>query len=256
MLLMGKSTISSGPFSIANCLFTRGYIPVLIWSERHPAGDPTEFFTISEKRTSETIPILPSGNLTVCYWKYGDLVRGFPFFIAWWIFPSVFCNVVDQRQRPAPGVPWQDPGLISNSVLSLSWSIGTEQCRRAVELRCYGNDDWWLVSFGCPRCQKPAVEVAFGMAFGRFFCCEMDFMCVSDLTTAFHKLWMTRGPGLHRVGHPFWDMRRNRPNLWVMRRHRRRNLDILWVTNWMGPIMAVSTHKGTPKWSKWIKWFV
>ena len=25
MLLMGESTISTGPFSIANCLFTRGY---------------------------------------------------------------------------------------------------------------------------------------------------------------------------------------------------------------------------------------
>jgi hypothetical protein len=28
MLLMGKSTISTRPCSIANCLFTRGYIPL------------------------------------------------------------------------------------------------------------------------------------------------------------------------------------------------------------------------------------
>ena len=28
MPLMGKSTISTGPFSIANCYFTRGYIPL------------------------------------------------------------------------------------------------------------------------------------------------------------------------------------------------------------------------------------
>jgi hypothetical protein len=30
MLLMGKLTISPGPYSIANCLFTRGYKPWIV----------------------------------------------------------------------------------------------------------------------------------------------------------------------------------------------------------------------------------
>eukprot|EP00434_Breviolum_minutum_P040859 symbB.v1.2.036326.t1/scaffold5103.1/size30861/2 len=65
-----------------------------------------------------------------------------------------------QPERSNSGLR-QDQGLISNSILSLSWSFGTEQCRQPPSTKSLSDGQtqteisWSSIGWRCRNCQKP-----------------------------------------------------------------------------------------------------
>jgi len=65
-----------------------------------------------------------------------------------------------QPERSNSGLR-QDMGLISNSILSLSWSFGTEQCRQPLPTKSLSDGQtqteisWSGIGWRCRNCQKP-----------------------------------------------------------------------------------------------------
>ena len=105
MLLMGKSTISTGPFSIVFCMFTRGYIfPLvpeghilqLLWSPvtRHLAPQPVSSTPCGTLRCSLRVSRRHHGCGSPRKWScVGFKHRFFLFFLVFFLMNVCVCEI-------------------------------------------------------------------------------------------------------------------------------------------------------------------
>ena len=138
---MGRSTISTGPFSIANRLFTRGYhIPWKFY--QIPTGTPIDLFSMVQMQPTAgdssrwcqfgsffSIPTIPTGDWSRFFWIRRQIVNFSWFFLEWCVQSLTgTASCCWCLSEPLPGPTFQNsaPFYIFYALpksLSLAWGF-------------------------------------------------------------------------------------------------------------------------------------